>query len=183
LDAARVLRAGEISLDPWQADVLNDWMGRNASGRWASTTCGGSVPRQNGKTLLLQGRSSAGMILYNEQVIYTAHLQKTATETFEEIAVFFDTPKLKKYVKDIKTALGREQIILKSGARIKFLARTRNGGRGQHGDLLIFDLCRDAAGSGRAGHRISWDPGSSQGEKDTQNGLVRIFCPGDRGRY
>jgi len=138
-----VLRAGEISLDPWQADVLNDWMGRNASGRWASTTCGGSVPRQNGKTLLLQGRSSAGMILYNEQVIYTAHLQKTATETFEEIAVFFDTPKLKKYVKDIKTALGREQIILKSGARIKFLARTRNGGRGQHGDLLIFDEAQE----------------------------------------
>lgn len=143
LDAARVLRAGEINLDPWQADVLDDWMARNASGRWASTTCGGSVPRQNGKTLLLQGRGSAGMILFNEQVIYTAHLQKTATETFEEIAMFFETPKLKKYVKDIKTALGREQIILKSGARIKFLARTRNGGRGQHGDLLIFDEAQE----------------------------------------
>ena len=122
---------------------MDDWMGRNASGRWASTTCGGSVPRQNGKTLLLQGRGSAGMILFNEQVIYTAHLQKTATETFEEIAVFFETPKLKRYVKDIKTALGREQIILKTGARIKFLARTRNGGRGQHGDLLIFDEAQE----------------------------------------
>lgn len=83
------------------------------------------------------------MILYNEQVIYTAHLQKTATETFEEMASFFDTPKLRKYIKDIKTALGREQIILKSGARIKFLARTRNGGRGQHGDLLIFDEAQE----------------------------------------
>ena len=56
-------------------------------------------------------------------------MQKTATETFEEMAVFFDTPNLRPYVKDIKTALGREQIILKSGARVKFLARTRNGGR------------------------------------------------------
>jgi hypothetical protein len=82
---------------------------------------------------------SAGMIIYNEQVIYTAHLQKTATETFEEMASFFDSAKLRKYVKDIKTALGREQIILVKGARVKFLARTRNGGRGQHGDLLIFD--------------------------------------------
>lgn len=44
---------------------------------------------------------------------------------------------------EIKTALGREQIILKSGARIKFLARTRNGGRGQHGDLLIFDEAQE----------------------------------------
>ena len=81
--------------------------------------------------------------MYNEWVIYTAHLQKTSTETFEEMASFFDSAKLKKYVKDIKTALGREQIILKSGARIKFLARTRNGGRGQHGDLLIFDEAQE----------------------------------------
>jgi len=83
------------------------------------------------------------MVIYNEQVLYTAHLQKTATETFEEMAAFFDSPNLRKYVKDIKTALGREQIILNSGARVKFLARTRNGGRGQHGDLLIFDEAQE----------------------------------------
>ena len=96
-------------------------------GKWICKTCGGSVPRQNGKTGLLEGRAEAGMLLYNEQVIYTAHLQKTATETFEEMASFFDTPKLRKYIKDIKTALGREQIILTTGARVKYLARTRNG--------------------------------------------------------
>ena len=88
--------------------------------------------------------------MYNEQVIYTAHLQKTATETFEEMASFFDSGKTKKYVKDIKTALGREQIILKSGARIKFLARTRNGGRGQHGDLLIFDEAQELDANAQA---------------------------------
>ena len=143
LDAEKVLRAGGIILDPWQRDIIDDWLGRDRSGRWAAPTCGGSVPRQNGKSLIVQGRANAGMIMYNEQVIYTAHLQKTATETFEEMASFFDTPKLRKYLKDIKTALGREQIILKSGARVKFLARTRNGGRGQHGDLLIFDEAQE----------------------------------------
>ena len=50
---------------------------------------------------------------------------------------------MRRYVEEIRTALGREQIILKSGARIKFLARTRNGGRGQHGDLLIFDEAQE----------------------------------------
>ena len=101
------------------------------------------MPRQNGKSFLVEGRAEAGMLLFNEQVIYTAHLQKTATETFEEMANFFETGALTKYVQDIKTALGREQIILKSGARIKFLARTRNGGRGQHGDLLIVDEAQE----------------------------------------
>lgn len=142
-DAAQVLSVGGINLDPWQASVLDDWMSRDISGRWAASTCGGSVPRQNGKTALIEGRAAAGMVLFNEQVIYTAHLQKTATESFEELASFFDTPQLKPYVKDIKTALGREQIILKTGARVKFLARTRNGGRGQHGDLLIFDEAQE----------------------------------------
>lgn len=142
-DAERIIRAGGLRLDPWQSEVLADWMAMTPAQKWACRNCGGSVPRQNGKTALLQVRAGSGMLLYVEQVIYTAHLQKTATETFEELATLFDSPKLKRYVKDIKTALGREQIILKNGARIKFLARTRNGGRGQHGDLLIFDEAQE----------------------------------------
>lgn len=142
-DAAKLVAMGGIIFDPWQTDVLEDWMALTPGRKWASRTCGGSVPRQNGKTGLVQGRAAAGMLLYNEMVIYTAHLQKTSTETFEEMAVFFDSPKWRKYLKDIKTALGRERIILKSGANIKFLARTRSGGRGQHGDLLIFDEAQE----------------------------------------
>lgn len=119
---------------------MKGWLSKNEVGRWAAQTCGGSVARQNGKTLgLVVPRCIYGMVANGEQVIYTSHLQKTSTETFESIAGFFDQKKLKPYVKDIKTALGREQVILNNGARIKFLARTRNGGRGQHGDLLIFD--------------------------------------------
>lgn len=142
-DAEKILRIGGIILDPWQAEVLDDWLAMTPGKKWMCKTCGGSVPRQNGKTGLVQGRANTGMLLYNEQVIYTAHLQKTATETFEEMAAFFDSSKLRKHVKDIKTALGREQIILQNGARVKFLARTRNGGRGQHGDLLIFDEAQE----------------------------------------
>lgn len=48
------------------------------------------MPRQNGKSLLVQGRAEAGMVMFNDQVIYTAHLQKTATETFEEMRDFFE---------------------------------------------------------------------------------------------
>lgn len=143
LKAAKLLQIGGLKLDPWQMDVLDDWLGKTPSGKWASSTCGGSVPRQNGKTLLLQGRAITGMLMYGEQVIYTAHLQKTATETFEEMRQFFEGAKIIKHVKEIKTALGREQIILTNGARIKFLARTRNGGRGQHGDLLIIDEAQE----------------------------------------
>lgn len=150
-DAFKVLQIGGLVLDPWQAEALNDWMALNDHGRWLNKTCGMSVARQNGKSGLAEGRIEAGMIMRKEKVIYTAHLQKTATETFEEIADYFDSRKeLRRRIKEIKTALGREQIILKNGARVKFLARTRNGGRGQHGDLLIFDEAQELDTSAQA---------------------------------
>lgn len=148
-DASMLLSFGGFDLDPWQNGVIDDWMATE-NGLWICRTCGLSIPRQNGKTGLLEGRAAAGMIIHNEQVLYTSHLQKTSTETFEELASFFDSPKIRKYLKDIKTALGREQIILKSGARIKFLARTRNGGRGQHGDTLIFDEAQELDANSQA---------------------------------
>ena len=105
LRAVKLLKAGGLLLDPWQTDILEDWMALTPGKKWKCKTCGGSVPRQNGKTGLIQARSESGMLLYAERVLYTAHLQKTATETFEEMADFFDKPILRKHVKDIKTAL------------------------------------------------------------------------------
>lgn len=143
LRAVKLLKACGLLLDPWQSDILDDWMALTPGDKWVCKTCGGSVPRQNGKTGLVEGRAISGMMLRAERVIYTSHLQKTSTETFEEMASFFDSASLRKYIKDIKTALGREQIVLNNGGKVKFLARTRNGGRGQHGDLLIFDEAQE----------------------------------------
>lgn len=142
-DAVQILAIGKLKTDPWQSDVLIDWMGYTEDGVWSASTCGLSVPRQNGKTTDTCGRIASGMIMYSEWVIYTAHLQKTATETFMELKGLFESPKLRKYVKEIKSALGREQIFLKNGGRVQFVARTRNGGRGLHGDCLIFDEAQE----------------------------------------
>lgn len=153
--------AGGIDMLPWQDNIMRGWLGRNVFGRWAAPVCGNDTPRQNGKTLgMVVPRSNYGMLGLGEQVLYTSHLQKTSTETFEVMADFWDSSKMRKYVKAIKTALGREQIVLKDrrakggayvpGGRIKFLARTRNGGRGQHGDLLVFDEALELSGESQA---------------------------------
>lgn len=142
-DAVKILAAAGLMVDPWQAEVLNDWMGKDDEDMWTAPTCGLSVPRQNGKTCDVSGRAAAGSIMYGEWIIYTAHLQKTATETFLELKGLFESRGLEKYVKEIKNALGREQIFLKNGGRIQFVARTRNGGRGLHGDCLIVDEAQE----------------------------------------
>lgn len=124
----------------WQRLVTSSWCGVDALGRWTAKVCAEHVPRQNGKTLgTTVQRMNWGACALNELVLYTSHLQKTSTETFEDMATFFDQPKFRKYLKAIRTALGRESIEFKAGGRIKFLARTRNGGRGQHADLLVLD--------------------------------------------
>lgn len=141
LDAIDLLDSAGLALMDWQSVLLQAWMGYGADGKWTSKNCGNETPRQNGKTLVIQGRAAVEMLVFEGTVLYTSQLQKTSTETFNEFKKLFEHRKLRKYVapNGVKTALGREEIILKNGARIKFLARTRNGGDGQHGSLLIFD--------------------------------------------
>ena len=134
------MEAGGFMFLPWQQTVVSSWLGVDEFGRWAAKSCGAHLPRQNGKTLgTTEPRMNWGAFALNELVLYTSHLQKTSTETFEDMAAFFDQKKFRKYLKAIRTALGRESIEFKAGGKIKFLARTRNGGRGQHADLLVFD--------------------------------------------
>lgn len=149
-DAITICKAGGLILDPWQETLICDWMGRTPGGLWSAPNGGLSVPRQNGKTAVVQGRVDSGMILFSEWVVYTAHEQKTSTETFEEMANFFETGRMTKYVKEIRSALGREQIKLNNGGRIKFVARTRKSGRGNHGDLLIFDEAQELTSAQQA---------------------------------
>lgn len=153
LDTLDLLSEAGFECMDWQAFLLEAWMGVKPDGRWSAPTVGNETSRQQGKTRCIQGRAAAEMLFYDGTVIYTAQLQKTSTETFEEMAQLMDTKALRKFLapNGIRTAIGREEIRLKSGAKMKFLARTRNGGNGQHGSLLIFDesqyLDEEAQGS------------------------------------
>lgn len=140
-DAIELMGEAGFALMEWQEFLLRAWMGVGANGRWAAPTVANETPRQNGKTRVIQGRMITEPLFYNGSVIYTSQLQKTSTETFRETAELVDTKALRKFIapRGIKTALGREEIQFKNGCTIKFLARTRSGGNGQHGSLLIFD--------------------------------------------
>lgn len=140
-DAAELMGEAGFPLMEWQEFLLEAWMGVGADGKWAAPTVANETPRQNGKTRVIQGRMIAEPLFYNGSVIYTSQLQKTSTETFRETVQLVDTKALRKFIapKGIKTALGREEIHFKNGCTIKFLARTRTGGNGQHGSLLVFD--------------------------------------------
>jgi hypothetical protein len=140
-DVSDLAKAYGLVLDEWQENVLEAAMGERSDGRWAASTVGISVPRQNGKGALIEARELAGLLLFGEKVIiHSAHEQKTARVGFERILSYFENyDDLRKKTRSVMSALGREHIKLKSGAELHFPARSKGAIRGFSIDCLILD--------------------------------------------
>lgn len=128
-------------LDPWQKLVLLDGCGERPDGRWAAFEVATVVPRQNGKGTIIEAREMSGLYLFGSRmIIHSAHEFKTAAEGFRRVKTLIDnTDDLRRKVKKITEAHGEEGIELLSGARLRFMARTRGSGRGFSGDDLMLD--------------------------------------------
>lgn len=140
-DVADLAKAYGLQLDPWQENVLAASMGERSDGQWATSTVGISVPRQNGKGALIEARELAGLLLFGEKtIIHSAHEQKTARVGFERILSYFENfDDLRKKVRSVMTALGREHIKLTNGQELHFPARSKGAIRGFSIDCLILD--------------------------------------------
>jgi hypothetical protein len=146
-DAAFLSSGYGLTPDDWQEDVLDDWLGRRRDGRWASSTCGLAVPRQNGKNGIIEIRELFGMVALGEKFLHTAHEVKTARKAFARIASFFENarqyPELVSLVKEIRKTNGQEAIVLTNGGSVEFIARSKGSGRGFTVDVLVCDEAQD----------------------------------------
>lgn len=110
-------------------------------GKWAAFETCTVTQRQNGKGGIIEAIELAGLFLLGEQLIlHSAHEYKTAQEAFLRIKGLIDgCADLSRYVKAIREANGEQQIILMSGARLRFVARSKGSGRGFSGQRNILD--------------------------------------------
>lgn len=140
-DVADLAAAYGLELDPWQENVLQAAMGERSDGRWAASRVGVSVPRQNGKGALIEARELAGLLIFGEEsIVHSAHEQKTARIGFDRILAYFENyDDLRKRVRSVISALGRESITLKTGQTLRFPARSKGALRGFSVDCLILD--------------------------------------------
>ena len=131
---------------------MRDALAFAANGEWAAFEFALIVPRQNGKGEVLVCIELAFIYLFDARlVIHTAHEFKTSQEAFLRIkAIIEGTPSLYSQVKrrgnrvvGIRTGNNDPGIELKSGARLRFLARSRGSGRGFTADLIILDEAYD----------------------------------------
>lgn len=141
LDAIELVESAGRHLDDWQSWVLTHMLGARTDGQWAAAEVGLSVPRQNGKGDIIMARELAGLyVLEEELIIHSAHLYPTAKEAFRRIlGVIEDCADLKRKVKRVSHTNGDEGIELVNGSRLKFVARSKGGGRGLFGDTIILD--------------------------------------------
>jgi hypothetical protein len=114
---------------------------RAADGRWAAFEAGLIVTRQNGKGSVLEALELAGLFLFDEQLIlHSAHEFKTAQEAFRRVlALIQGTADLDRLVQRVRTSHGEEGIELRTGQRLRFVARSTGSGRGFSGDRVILD--------------------------------------------
>jgi hypothetical protein len=130
-----------LVLDEAQQLVFRDALGVRDDGRWAPFEVAVVEPRQNGKGVLIEARELAGLYLFGEELLmHSAHEFKTAYEGFRRItSLIEDNPELSRKIKIIRTGAGDQSIELKTGQRLRFVARSRHSGRGFSGDVVFLD--------------------------------------------
>src|SRR5581483_9597809 len=140
-EAVDLAAVAGLHLDPWQQLVLKHAMAEDARGRWAAFEIGLVVCRQNGKGAILEALELAWLFLLGGKlIIHSAHLFETAMEHFLRLQVLIESnPDFDRRVKRMPKAHGEEGIELKNGQRLKFKTRTKSGGRGLSGDLVVLD--------------------------------------------
>ena len=146
-DAGALSSAYGNTLDPWQESVVDDWLGKNASGTYVISSGGLSIPRQNGKNVCLEARELFGMVISGERILHTAHQVKTAKKSFHRLeSIFTDTkhPEIVELVRHISHVNGEESIELRNDGRIEFSARSRQAARGFDGiSLVVYDEAQE----------------------------------------
>lgn len=139
--AIAFLNAIGYFLDEWQQLVLRDLLGQNEERKWAALEAVLLVPRQNGKTAVIEALEIVHLFLFGTRLItHTAHLFDTAKESYLRMReIISNCPALDKYVASMPSGNGNVGIYLKSGARLLYKARGDGQGRGFSGDLIILD--------------------------------------------
>lgn len=146
-DAALLMEAYGVPLDPWQRLVLECWTGRDETGKYTTVSAGLSVPRQNGKNVCLEAREFFGMVVLGERILHTAHQVRTSKKSFRRLAAMFTDrrhPEVMDLVRQIRYTNGEEAIELTTGGSIEFSARSRQAARGFDGiSLVVYDEAQE----------------------------------------
>ena len=138
-----------LYLQPWQQMVVRAILAEQEDGRYAASSVGYLVARQNGKSWVLDVVALHGMFIVEDPLtVWTSHEMKTSAESFLRMRGWIEgSEDLSKMLlpagRSFQTGNGREGITLANGVRLKFYARSKNSGRGPSPQRIIFDEAQE----------------------------------------
>lgn len=145
-----------VVLDEWQSYVIDGLFAVDEANEWAATEFGALVARQNGKGEILVAYDLAHLFLFprldrrRKSILHTAHEFKTAMDGFDRLrGVIESVPRLNDRVEQIYRGNTAEILLKRApgqkslGNRIKFVARSKNSGRGFSADVIVYDEAQE----------------------------------------
>lgn len=192
-DAVEFAKEAGLILDDWQAWVLEHGLGTRADGQWAAFEVAVIVARQNGKGSILEALELYHLfVLGTKLIVHTAHEFKTAFEHFLRVRFLIENSSLNDDVEHFYSSNARLEIVLKNGARLKFIARSGGSGRGFSSDLLILDEAYEISEgmmgavlptlSARENPQIWYTSSAPHADSHVLHALRRRGIAGDAGR-
>ena len=139
-DAVALAAHAGLVLDDWQQYVLRKALATRGS-RWAAFEVCLILARQNGKGSCLEALELAALFLFGaELILHSAHKFDTSADAFRRILALIErNPDFDREVAKVIRSHGSESIELKTGQRLRFVARSSGSGRGFAADLVILD--------------------------------------------
>lgn len=130
-----------LVLDDWQQWFLVESLREQSDKQWSAFEVGGVVGRQNGKGSILEARQLGGLTILRERLqVHTAHEFRTCFEHFQRMVTLVEScPDIDRKIARIRRGAGEQAIEMKSGQRLRFLARSGGSGRGMSGDAVYLD--------------------------------------------
>lgn len=130
-----------LFLDDWQQWFLTESLSEQTNHQWSAFEVGCVVSRQCGKGSILEARQLGGLTILRERLqVHTAHEFRTCFEHFLRMVQLVEScPEIDRQVARIRRGAGEQAIEMKSGQRLRFMARSGGSGRGMSGDAVYLD--------------------------------------------
>lgn len=151
-EVKEVAALASINQTNWQVDLIKDWSAHTPDGQWIHRRCGGSIPRQAGKSVDGIVWCVFLLAILGYGILWTDHNYSTTCEMlrrFQEIFGKKPNDKDAKFkffndlVERVSNRTAQEAIFLKNGGFICFSTRTKSAALGFSFDIVVYDEAQE----------------------------------------
>lgn len=136
----------------WQVDLIADWSAHTPDGQWIHRRCGGSIPRQAGKSVDGIVWCLFLLVILGYGILWTDHNYATTCEMLRRFKDILGSkandkdakyPYFNKKIEKVVNKTAQEAFFLKNGGFLVFSTRTKSAALGFSFDVVVYDEAQE----------------------------------------